>query len=193
MTKKTVQDGPNTRILGVKLTALLKMEYPDRTLNVFCGHEQKKNRPEGGGHAIPVYMRVPGCDTKTPRTLSKIDLVVVDEEKVLLLCEVEEGINAEPKVIIGDICSALLADYIEYNEARYEIESAPILLALNTAEKGSKNDQVDFIKSRIVERFEVNSERIFIITYSNLTDLVESTLSTIRKVIGSNIVKNTGV
>jgi hypothetical protein len=124
-------------------------------------------------------MDIPDCKNNRPKTLSRVDIAIVKNDQVLALCEVEENPDPEPKLIIGDICSLLLADKIEYDNDTPSINSAKIFLSIYTTKGGKKDKQAAFIENRIAERITTAKGRIHIIIEHDQNALVEKTINEI--------------
>ncbi len=82
-------------------------------------------------------------------TLSNADIVILKENKVLLIVEVEESNKTRPKTIIGDIYSILLSDRIKINDKSYRLNGTEIIAALVTDTKGKRHGKYIRLERRI--------------------------------------------
>ncbi|RLI81076.1 hypothetical protein DRP07_08060, partial [Archaeoglobales archaeon] len=97
--------GRYTRILGERLKERLEKEGYD----VFYDHGDQK-------HRIVAYFK----DYSRKYFLSFVDIAIVKGEEVKVLCEIEET-SSNPKKILGDLVSILLAEKLRYAGLEYYV------------------------------------------------------------------------
>lgn len=102
-----------------RLYLSLKDKIPDPPYKLWCSHI------EGQHKGVP-YFGEYGHDT----TLSHVDIVITEGDRVRILCEIEEG-KSEPKRIIGDIMNIALSDKVCINKKNdYMYSNAKLILGL---------------------------------------------------------------
>ncbi len=84
--------------------------------------------------------------------LSAVDIMIMQENKILYLIEIEEE-TASPKKLIGDAMATLLGDYIRLASGdQYNVTNKTELLVYSLAsEKGYKSEQVGYIEKKVEE------------------------------------------
>lgn len=175
-------NGMNTALLGEKIRDELADSMPE--LKVCFDHEPKGKRT-GKWHATVAYMK--DDDDKHPkraRSLSHIDISVLDESNALVLCEIEEG-HASPKLMIGDIGNLLLADYVGFKKKEYQINGAHIVLAFKAEEDGRMKEKAELIQKRIEERFGLKGMTLCVICRPNIKALKDDTQDHIMEYLKS--------
>jgi|GEM_PF-1025465 hypothetical protein len=155
--------GKYTQILGERLKERLEKDGYE----VFYDHGDQK-------HRIVAYFK----DYSRRYFLSFIDIAVVRNEEVKVLCEIEET-SSNPKKVLGDLISILLAEKLRYGSLEYYVISPYVVLGLYAKEKGVKRYQTENILNRFCEIFGVDRGKIVVIFAEDLDwliDLVEKTV-----------------
>ena len=114
----------------------------------------------------------------TGTTLSNVDLAVVKNNEVKVLCEIEEE-GGSPKKIIGDVCNLLLAEKIRIKGSDYPLDEFFFLLGIKLAEKGKGIAKLKALEIGIPEmvRPDLREKRkirfIYANEYDKLIDIVK--------------------
>jgi hypothetical protein len=159
--------GKYTQILGERLKERLEKDGYE----IFYDHGDLK-------HRIVAYFK----DYSRRYFLSFVDIVVIRNEEVKVLCEIEET-SSNPKKVLGDLLSILLAEKLRYGGVEYNVISPYIVLGLYAKEKGIKLYQTESILNRFCEIFDINRERIRIIFAENLDRMIDSVEKTILELV----------
>jgi len=162
--------GKYTRVLGERLKETLE-EKLGKDYEVFYDHGDQK-------HRIVAYFN----DYSRKNFLSFIDIAITEGEEVKVLCEIEET-SSNPKKILGDLVSILLAEKIRYAGLEYSISSPYVILGLHAKERGVKRYQTENILNKFYENFALDRERIKVIFAEDLEWLIRSVEETILAVI----------
>jgi hypothetical protein len=159
--------GKYTRIIGERLKEKLEKDCYE----VFYDHGDLE-------HRIVAYFK----DYSRRYILSFVDIVVVKGDEVKILCEIEET-SSNPKKVLGNLVSILLAEQLRYGRLDYSISSPYIILGLYAKEKGVKRYQAENILNRFSEVFTVDQERIKLIFAEGFEELVDSVEKTVLSLI----------
>jgi len=159
--------GKYTRLLGERL----KEKLEGKDYEVFYDHGDQK-------HRIVAYFN----DYSRKNLLSFVDIAITKGEEVKVLCEIEET-SSNPKKILGDLVSIMLAEKIRYAGLEYSISSPHVILGLYAKEKGVKRYQTENILNRFYENFALNREKIKVIFAEDLEWLIRSAEEAILAVI----------
>lgn len=177
-------NGMNTASLGEAIRDELAISMPE--LKVCFDHEPKKKRT-GKWYATVAYIKSEeGKYPKRARSLSHIDISILNEDKALVLCEIEES-HASPKLMIGDIDNLLLADYVGFKKNKYLIDGAHIVLAFKAEKDGRMAEKAELIEKRIKERFGLKGMTLCIICRPNIKALKDDTRNHIVEYLKSEV------
>jgi len=169
--------GEKTAELGSELSDM----FSDNNLNLTVLYDHEPiNKRKKDWHAVPAYIREDGYP-KRARSLSQIDIAIVNENKALVLCEIEEK-GAVPKQMIGDVGNLLLADYIEFGSKEYSIDGAHIVFGFTPLNNNSEKQRTrnvtrqseikaNLVKKRIEQRFGMSRMTIAVIFREDADDL----------------------
>ncbi len=130
-----------------------------------------------------VYRSTPffGDEYSTSSTLSFVDIVIVERDKVKLLCEIEES-GAAPKKIIGDIVNILVSNKVHIHGKEYGYDRPQLILGLKVNEKGKSCQKANSIPQelkKLINEPQWSLFKIEIICNGNLTELVKEVESKI--------------
>lgn len=76
----------------------------------------------------------------TGATLSGLDIVLVKNSRVVLVVEVEES-EVRPKVVLGDVFGAVLADGIRIKNRPYRLKDVVIVVAVAVSAPGRRSEK----------------------------------------------------
>ena len=175
-----MKNGIYTEKLGEKLTKRLKQQA-NNEIEVYYDH--------GDSNAPNVCAITPYFGKLSRSTqLANVDLAVVNlkENKLILLCEVEEE-GGSPKKIIGDVCNLLIAEKVKIKDRRYPLSDFHFLLGIRFSEKGGQIEKLANLRTRIRDMVQpelLENRTIQFIHATNNEQLVVAVEEEICKIIG---------
>jgi len=135
----------------------------------------------GGNSRIPVYFG----DYSRMNILSFVDIVVLKDDGVKVICEIEETAST-PKKVLGDLVSILIGEKIRCDRTDYQLSSPAIIIGLRAKEKGVKSYQISGILDRISRVFGLDLERVTLIFSEEPERLIDNVEKSILKFLESN-------
>lgn len=172
--------GEHTGKLGKKLADQLNSKSKYR---VYYAHGNKKLDDGSVCNPTPFF-----DEYSNKSKLSFVDIVIVENDKVKLLCEIEES-SAAPKKVIGDIVNILVSDKVRIQGNDYEYNSPKLILGLKVTEGGASNQKAHSLKQKleniIKEPYWNLLNEIAIICDGNLDNLINTIEEKINELVNT--------
>ena len=131
----TKQQGINTRAIGEALKVKID-NNPDRFSGVKLFYDHGDSTNAEVCQPTSYMGRRYGADA----TLSAIDIVITEGNRVVLAVEIEEG-RVRPKTIIGDIFGIVLCERVRIQGKPYLIDDTTIIVAIAQDNKGKQAEK----------------------------------------------------
>ncbi len=148
--------GKFTAILGKRLRKRLE------GCEVYYDHGDSSSR-------IPVYFG----DYSRKNILSFVDIVVLKDGDVKIVCEIEETAST-PKKVLGDLVSILLGEKIRCGGTDYLLSSPAIVIGLQAKEKGVKDNQISGMLDRLSRVFNLDLEMTTLVFSEKPEELINN-------------------
>ncbi len=173
--------GENTVILGKKMRDCIK----DFNSNLEICFDHGNTKEDDNVKEITLYFK---SKDNTKYDLGEADLAIFDGENIRILCEIEET-KFRPKLIIGDLMSAILADeahIMDFDEP-LKLNQTHVILGILKPEGSGICKRTKEISERLSEMATDSSlgeiEIICAESAETLTDKVEARIKDILKKI----------
>lgn len=155
-----------------KMGRRLYEKYAQSVHQVYYDHCQDRSKEPNSCQPTPFF-----DELSSATTLSHVDIAIVDQQTktIELVAEIEEA-GHEPKKIIGDIVSLLMADHVRIKGKDYDFGGSVLVLGARVDEKGSGRKKVRAICRKLTdmgERMGKREMQIVPILHDELERLVE--------------------